>query len=57
MGRDQHVVGLMMEISASSNEAERAITLWESLEAEGFHQTCLPYNAMIKALASRMDYA
>lgn len=53
---DEVVIGLMIEICAHSNDAEKAVTFFENLESKGFHQTCLPYNAIIKALASRSDY-
>jgi hypothetical protein len=47
----------MIEISAHTHDAEKGITLFNNLEAEGFNQTCVTYNTIIKSLASRPDYA
>jgi len=47
----------MIEICAHSHDSEKAINFFENLEAEGFFETCFPYNSIIKALASRMDYS
>jgi pentatricopeptide repeat protein len=34
---DEVLTGLMIEICAHSNDAERAISLYENMEARGFH--------------------
>lgn len=54
---DENVVGLMIEIASHSRESEKALSFFNDLDIEGFTQTCLPYNAMIKAFAVRTDYA
>jgi len=51
------MTGLMIEICAHSHEAEKALMFFKKLEEKGFTPNCIPYNAIIKALASRKDYA
>lgn len=54
---DENFIGLMIEICAGSHDAEKAKRLFADLEDMAFKETCLPYNAIIKALGSRKDYA
>jgi len=54
---DENLLGLMIEICAGSHDAEKAKRYFKDLVDMDFKQTCLPYNAIIKALGSRKDYA
>lgn len=54
---DENLLGLMIEICAGTHDAEKAKRYLNDLLEMNFKQTCLPYNAVIKALGSRKDYA
>jgi len=54
---DEVMLGLMIEICAHSHQAEKALSLFNTLKEKGFTPNSMPYNAVMKALASRRDYA
>lgn len=56
--RDDVTLGLMMKICSFDHQAEKAKKIWdEILDIENKRLNCLHYNALIKALGSRKDYA
>ena len=55
---DEVILTLMMQVCSHTYDAEKALKLFiENKPASGFYRTCFPYNALIKALGSRPDYA
>jgi pentatricopeptide repeat protein len=46
-----------MSICASTNDAEKSINIFESLENDGYLNNCIVYNGYMKALGSRKDYS
>jgi len=55
---DDTVITLMMQVCSHTYDAEKALKFFnENKPASGFYRTCFPYNALIKALGSRTDYA
>ena len=47
----------MMQICSSSNDAEKSVNIFESMENDGYLNNCIIYNGYMKALASRKDYS
>lgn len=47
----------MIRICAFSHDSEKAIRLFNELEAKGFIENALPYNALIFALASTKRFS
>lgn len=55
---DEVFLTLMMKVCAKTHEAEKAVRIFNDNKPEiGFYRTSFPYNAYIRALASRDDYA
>jgi pentatricopeptide repeat protein len=47
----------MIRLCRKTHDAEKAIRLFNELEATGYIEHCFVYNAIIFALASRSDFA
>lgn len=59
MGKDadEFMLSYMIRICAFTHDSEKAIRLFNDLEAKGFIENSLPYNSLIFALASTKRYA
>jgi len=55
---DEVLATLMMQVCSYTDNCEKAKKIFELAKPEGsYYKTCYPYNALIKALACREDYA
>ena len=55
---DEVFLTLMMKVCAKTHSAEQAKRIFlDNKPPSGYYKTCFPYNAYIRALASRDDYA
>lgn len=56
-GADEFLISYMIRICAGSHDSEKAIRLFNDLEANGFIKHAIPYNSIIFALASTYRYS
>ena len=54
---DGFMLGYMVRLCAATHDAEKAIKIFNQMEAQGFHRHAMPYNSIIFALASTKRYA
>lgn len=55
---DEVFLTLMIKVCAKTHDSEKAKRLFlDNRPPSGYYKTCFPYNAYIRALASRADYA
>ena len=55
--KDDALIGFMIRICSVTQESEKAIKMWNEMkELDNVRYTCLHYNAIIRACASRKDY-
>lgn len=54
---DEFMLGYMIRLCAATHESEKAISLFNKMEMEGFNKHAIPYNNIIFALASTKRYS
>jgi len=54
---DEFLLSYMIRLCSATHESEKALKLFDRLEANGYIKHAMPYNSIIFALASTNRYA